>query len=134
MKYEDIIDLPHFEPKKHPRMSIYNRSAQFAPFAALTGYEDAIFETGRITDKKIELDEDTKYIIDLKLQDIEKRIKEKLDVKVTYFVKDKRKSGGRYIEYIGKLKRIDTHKEILIFDDNVKICVNDIIDISISKI
>ena len=66
--YEDIINLPHYTSKKYPRMSLEARSAQFAPFAALTGYDEVLIETARLTNERIEIDETIKVIIDLKLQ------------------------------------------------------------------
>lgn len=128
MKYDDIINLEY--PKlKHPRMSIYNRAAQFSPFAALTGYEDAVKETARLADKKIIVDEETKVILDTKLQYIESIITEKPYITITYFIKDKLKNGGSYNTYSNNIKRIDIIKKELVFLDNKKILINDIIDI-----
>lgn len=127
--YEDIINLNHYNPKFHPRMSIYNRSAQFAPFAALTGYDEAIIETARITDEKIELNDDLRTFIDMKLHIIEEHIKEKSIVKILYFEKDKRKQGGKYIEYSGIVKRIDLINKFIIFEDKFKIGLEVILNI-----
>ena len=127
--YDNIINIPHFEPKYHKRMSIYNRAAQFAPFAALTGYDDEVKETARLTDKELILDEDRKDIIDMKLRIIEEHIKENPEIKVIYFEKDKRKKGGYYKEYIGCVKKIDTVDNMIIFNDKVKIIIKCIIDI-----
>ena len=128
MKYDDIINLEH--PKlKHPRMSIYNRAAQFSPFAALTGYEDAVKETARLTDKKIIIDEETKVLLDTKLQYINSIIKEKPYITITYFIKDKLKNGGSYNTYSNNIKRIDNLKKEIVFLDNKKISISDIIDI-----
>ena len=129
MKYESIIDIEHFEPKNHVRMSIQNRSAQFAPFSALTGYEEAIKMESKITEEKITLDEDAKSNIDLKLQIIDEHINKMKEVKVIYFLKDKIKNGGKYIEYIGNVKKIDSIKKIIIFEKNVKIKLDDVFDI-----
>ncbi len=125
MKYDDIINLEHYEPK-HPRMSMYNRAAQFSPFAALTGFEEAVKETARLTDKKIIVDEETKTLLDMKLQYIESIIKEQPYITVTYFVKDKNKSGGSYNTYCNNIKKIDIIKKELVFVDNKKIPINDI--------
>lgn len=127
--YDKIINLPHYEPKYHQRMSIYNRAAQFAPFAALTGYEDAVSETGRLTENEKLLNDDLKNVIDMKLQIVEEHIKDNQSINVLYFVKDKRKAGGKYIEYIGKVKRIDKISQEIIFKDNTKICFDKILDI-----
>lgn len=128
--YENIIYLPHYEPKYHQRMSIYNRSAQFAPFAALTGYEDAVHETARLTENKIELDDDLKNIIDMKLQNVEEHIKDNQDINILYFEKDKRKHGGKYIEHRGVVKRIDLVNHFILFKDNSKINIDSILDIN----
>lgn len=127
--YANIINLPHYEPKCHQRMSIYNRAAQFAPFAALTGYDDAVTETGRLTENEKILNDDLKNVIDMKLQIIEEHIKDDQSIKVLYFVKDKRKDGGKYIEYSGNVKRIDKINQVIIFKDNTRICFDKILDI-----
>lgn len=129
-KYDEIINLPHFEPKYHKRMSIYNRSAQFAPFAALTGYNDAVKETARLTDSKIDLSEEVISMINLKLQIIETYIKERPNISVIYFESDKRKSGGKYLEYNGNIKRIDSINNTLLFEDGMKISINNLVDIN----
>lgn len=128
--YESIINLKHFEPKYHKRMTTYNRSAQFAPFAALTGYNESVKETARLTDNKIELNDDLKFFINMKLQLLEEHIKDKPNVKVLYFEKDKRKSGGKYIQYEGYLKRIDKIEKELIFIDKHKVNFDFILDIN----
>ena len=114
-------------------MSITNRAAQFAPFAALTGYSDEIKEASRITCKKIEIDEDLKEIIDNKLQIIQSRIKDKPNINVTYFLPDKKKSGGKYITINKYVKKIDLYNKEIIFFDKTKIFINNIIDIDIKK-
>ena len=95
--YEDIKNLPHYELKYHPRMSSYQRAAQFAPFAALTGYEELVRESSRLTDRKIELSEYERSILDEKLLLIQNNIKIRPEIIITYFIKDKKKSGGKYI-------------------------------------
>ena len=105
--YEDIINLPHYEPKNHQRMSIKARAAQFAPFAALTGYGDMVRETARLTDVRIELDEEEKNMINNKLQIIQSKIKELPKASITYFMPDNRKFGGEYITTTGNIKKID---------------------------
>ena len=129
-KYSDIINLPHYELKNHKRMSIEARSAQFAPFSALTGYEDEVKETARLTDKEISLTNEQKLIIDEKLR----YIKDKdVYIKVVYFVKDKTKSGGKYFDKYGVIKKIDFFNKFVIFDDKFKLNMNDIIDIEIDN-
>lgn len=127
--YDDIINLPHFEPKNHPRMSLEARSAQFAPFAALTGYEDAIKETTRLTDKKIEIDDGLKQILNNKLQYILENNDINPSILFTYFLPDKRKSGGKYIEKEGNIKKIDQINGFVILKDKSKIKIDDIINI-----
>ena len=131
-KYDEILNLPHYEPK-HPRMSIENSSAQFAPFSALTGYEDLVKESGRFTESEKELNEDEKEILDRKLSLIYEKLNlgEVFNVKVKYFEKDLRKSGGKYKEYIGRVRRIDRYKQIIIFEDETRLMIHDINDIDI---
>ena len=129
-KYRDIINLPHHVSKNHPRMSLNNRSAQFAPFSALTGYSEKIKETARITDKKIELDEGLKTVINNRLQIIKENIKSVPQVTITYFIKDQRKSGGSYKTIITNIKKIDEVNKIFILTNNEKIQIDDIINIS----
>lgn len=128
--YSDIINLPHFESTKHKRMSIEARSAQFAPFAALTGYEDAIKETSRLTDKKIEIDDGLKQILNNKLQYILNNIDLNPIITFTYFKNDNKKSGGKYIKKEGIIKKIDTIEENIILKDKTKIKIDDIINIT----
>lgn len=129
-EYNDIINLPHFVSKKHPQMSKEARSAQFAPFAALSGYEDAIKETAKLTDNKIELSDEMINIINDKLLFIEKNIQDKPLITITYFVPDKRKNGGEYISVTNSIKQIDLINNIIILTNKKKICINDIIGIS----
>jgi len=128
--YEDIINLPHYEPKYHQRMSIEKRTAQFAPFSALTGYEEAVKETERLTDKKIELEEELKIAINNKLQILIDNIKNNPQITVTYFIKDKTKLGGKYINKTGSIKKIDISKNIILLTDKTIIPTHDIINIT----
>lgn len=129
-KYKDIINMKCPTSKKHPRMSIEARSAQFAPFAALTGYSDAVKETARITNKKIEIDDGLKTMLDYKLQIINQNIKEKPEVEITYFEKDKTKAGGKYLKEIHRIKKIDLINNLLLTQTNKKIKINDIINLT----
>ncbi len=128
--YDDIINLTHYVSKKHPQMSLYARSAQFAPFAALTGYEDAVKETARETDKRIEIDDELKSILDMKLQILQEYINKKLEISITYFVPDIKKDGGKYVTIIGIVKKIDNYNQIMTLADKREIQINEIIDIS----
>ena len=126
--YEDIINLPHFEPR-HKRMSISIRSAEFSPFAALTGFNDAVKETERLVDKKVLLDEDEKIKINNKLQEILKNIKDKPEIKITYFILDKRKNGGKYVTILDNVKKIDMIEKYIMLESKIKIYFKDILDI-----
>ena len=130
MKYDDIISLPHHTSTKRVHLSTAQRSAQFASFAALKGFEDEIAETARVTDKKLILDENEIEILNEALQYISYNINENLEVSITYFVPDKLKSGGAYITKKGTVKKIDTfNKSVTV--DNAEIPVNDILKIEI---
>lgn len=128
--YEDIINLPHYEPK-HKRMSIGVRSAIFAPFSALTGFNDEVRETERLVDKKIVLDEDEKIKINNKLQDILKKIKSRPKIEIICFIKDKRKNGGKYINIVDNVKKINMLEKYLMLESNIKIYFEDILDIKL---
>ena len=129
-KYKDIINLPHHVSKNHPRMSLNNRSAQFAPFSALTSYSEKIKETARIKNKKIELDEGLKTVINNRLQIIKENIKSMPQVTITYFIKDPRKSGGSYKTIITNIKKIDEINKTITLIEGPKINIDDIINIS----
>ncbi len=128
-QYDDIINMEHHKSKKHPPMSLYARSAQFAPFAALTGYEDAVRETAREVGERIEIDDELKNILDGKIQILSEQITKKPEVIFTYFVPDLHKEGGAYISIPGVVKKIDTHSQNIILEDRTEIPINDIIDI-----
>ena len=127
--YNDIINLPHHESSKHPRMSIINRAAQFAPFAALTGYEDAVNETARITDKKIEISDELKTILNSKLQILNDNISYKPEITITYFLPDDKKDGGKYIELTGNIRKLNIIDRFIQINDK-KILIDDIIGIT----
>ena len=129
-KYDDIINLPHYESKTRKRMSLEARSAQFAPFAALTGYDDKVKETARRTDKRIELSDEEYNIINTKLQIIKEHIKEQPEINFVIFVKDKLKDGGKYEEVNGNVRVIDEVNEEIILVDKRKILLKNIYDIN----
>lgn len=128
-KYDDIIKLPHHVSKRHPQMSIMARSAQFAPFAALSGYDEAVKETARLTDKRLEIDDGLKSILNNKLQYILENININPEIVFTYFLYDKKKTGGKYIEKIGIVKKIDLIEKYIQLTDKSKIPIEEIIDI-----
>lgn len=127
--YDDIINLKR-PVSKHPKMSLYQRSAQFAPFAALTGYEGQVKETARLTDRRIELDEEMKLILDLKIQVIKEMLSDNPEVEITYFIPDTRKDGGKYETIINNVKKIDSYNEHIIMQNNLKIEIKEIININ----
>lgn len=128
-KYSDIINLPHYQSKKRQPMSIHDRAAQFSPFAALTGHDEAIKETARLTDKKIELDETTKIQLNEKFNYIMEHIYNQPEITVTYFIPDSLKSGGMYVDFTGNVKKYDYLNRILHFTDATEIKVDDILEI-----
>ena len=128
-RYDDIISLPHPTSKKHPRMSRENRAAQFSPFAALTGYDALVDETARLTEMRTELDEQQKSTLDEILRTLLEHISEKPEIGIRYFLPDLKKFGGEYIDYRGRLFRIDDFEGSLFFEDGLKIAIEDIFDI-----
>lgn len=120
-KYDDIIGLPHHQSKERAHMSLHDRAAQFAPFAALSGHEEAIQETARLTDAKITLDETAIERINEQLREIANHLSEEWHVSVTYFRPDKQKSGGTYLTDIGTIKKMDEIEKVIIMDSGVKI-------------
>lgn len=124
-RYLDIINLPHHVSTRRPRMSMHNRAAQFSPFAALTGYEDSIRETARLTDVRIELDECAKAALDARLQVMQGN--PHMPVSITYFVPDTRKAGGAYVTVVGSVRKIDRH--VIQMADRTEIPIEDIVGI-----
>ena len=125
-KYDDILHLPHPTSAKHPRMPISERAAIFSPFAALTGHGDAIRETARLTERKMELDEDTKAELDRRQAVLLEHIKEQPEITVTWFQPDERKDGGAYLTTAGRLKKIDQVERRLFLLDGTKIPLDDV--------
>jgi len=128
-EYDVIIDLPHHVSATRPRMSMIDRAAQFSPFQALTGYGAAIQETGRLTDQRIELTEDSRAVLDRKQQLLLDNLADRPEVSVTYFVPDERKSGGAYVTVTGQVKKVDEFERLLILTEGTKIPLDDIPDI-----
>ena len=131
--YDDIIALPHPEPRTHPRMSLHDRAAQFSPFAALTGHSAAIAETGRLTDSRITLDESEMARVDAELQHLQELLPSRPTVSITYFVPDERKAGGSYQTVTGTVRRIDTVNSALLLTDQRAIPILDILDVAIQE-
>ena len=126
-KYDDIIGLPHPTSARHPRMPISDRAAIFSPFAALSGHSAALAESARLTDQKIELDEDTKAELDRKQAVLLEHIGEQPEVTVTWFQPDERKDGGAYVTVTGRLKKIDEVGRTLTLLDGTSIPLEDVV-------
>ena len=132
-KYDDIIDLPHHISASRPQMPMLDRAAQFQPFQALTGYEDAVHETARLTDERVELTEDEKVLLDAKLQKLADRLSSQPRVTVTWFQPDKRKAGGAYVTTTGQLKKIGDFEGVLILVGGKRIVIENILNIQITE-
>lgn len=129
-RYDKIINKEYSGSKRKNRMSVSDRAAQFASFAALTGHSDAIKETARLTDSRTELDEYEKAAVNERLNLIMSVIDAHPLAEVTYFVPDAKKQGGSYVSHTGNLRRIDAVMRLLIFSDGAEINIDDIIDIT----
>ena len=131
-RYNDIINLPHHVSKKHPPMTMENRAAQFAPFAALTGHGDAIKETARLTQSRTEIGIDAADAIDRALVTIQEMIREKPVVSITYFVKDRLKQGGEYVTVTAEVLKLDTNENTVVTTRG-RIPVKDIAEINFAE-
>ena len=128
-KYDEIMGRPHHVSKTRPQMPMSDRAAQFAPFAALTGYDAAIKETGRLPDDKIELDEEALTALDMKYQLLMDALDDAPEVTITYFQPDERKAGGKYITATGAVKKVDDFERRITMQDGTKIPMDDVISI-----
>ena len=124
--YEDIVNLPPHISKKHPQPTMLERAARFAPFAAITGYEEMVLEEARVTEERIELDEGTLAMLNEKLNIIHESLESEPVIKITYFEPDKKKSGGAYVSVSGTVKRIDEYERLVIMSDGKKIRIDEI--------
>lgn len=131
-RYDDIIHLPHHVSSTRAHMPLPDRAAQFMPFRALTGYEDAVRETARYTDEKIELTEDEKAVLNTTLQRLSDSLAGQPRVAVTYFRPDKRKAGGSYVTATGRLKKMDDVEGVLILTGGERIVIEDILEIQLA--
>lgn len=129
LAYSDIINLPHHVSDRHPQMSIHDRAAQFAPFAALTGHGAAIRETARLTDEKLTPDEDMREELDRRLGALLGR-DDRPEVEIEYFVADERKQGGRYVTVRGRIKKVDAQSRAIVMEDGETVCADDIWNIT----
>lgn len=130
--YDDIINLPHHVSAVYKPMPLLSRAAQFAPFAALTGYDEAIAEAARFTDTQVCLDENARELLDRKLALLREHIDCRPQLTVTYFVADKKKCGGRYCTLTGKLTKVDDVRRVLVLDSRIEISLQDVLDVSSS--
>ena len=128
-KYNEIMGLPHHVSKARPQMPMSDRAAQFAPFAALTGYDAAIKETGRLTDERIELDVEALSALDMKYQLLMEALDEAPEVTITYFQPDERKAGGKYITATGAVKKVDDFERRITMRDGTRIPMDDVLSI-----
>lgn len=128
-KYDDIIDLPHHVSKTRPQMSMHDRAVQFSPFAALTGYDDTVKETARLTDQKFELTEEEIAELNLKIQILKEYAETQPLIFVEYFISDKKKSGGSYVTVTGNFRRINEYAGNLILTSGEEIHLRDIYSI-----
>ena len=133
MSYEDLYDHPHHVSKKHPRMSMENRAAQFSPFAALTGHSAAIEETARLTAQESVLDEYRLSDLNEQLALLQRQIREHPAVRIRYFLPDEKKAGGSYQTILGNVQKIDQFRKLLIMQDNTIVEMKHIADIQIIK-
>ncbi len=133
-RYDDIINLPHHVSKTHPQMSMRDRAAQFSPFAALTGYDDAVEETARLTDEQYELSEDARNRLDEQIRLIAERIAEQPEVEVTHFVPDVLKDGGKYVVTKGLVRIIDEYAREIVFADGTRIGLDAISEIKVNEV
>ena len=124
-KYDDIIHLPHHVSTKHPPMPLQARATQFSPFAALSGHGDCIREAGRLTDAWVELGEDAAEDLDRKLREM----KEGESARILYFAPDMKKQGGAYLEYEGRVKRVDLVTGRIIFYGGTEIPIDRVFDV-----
>ena len=128
-RYNEIINLPHHVSKTRPQMPMSDRAAQFAPFAALTGYDSAIKETGRLTDERIELDEEALTALDRKYQLLMDTLDDAPEVTIIYFQPDERKAGGQYVSATGTVKKVDTFGRRILLQDGTRIPMDDVLSI-----
>ena len=126
-QYDDIIGLPHHVSSTRPRMSAIDRAAQFSPFAALTGYDTSIKESARLTDARIELDDSQKEEISEKLRLVTGQLD--AEIKITYFLPDTKKTGGKYVLATGTVKKVDEYERMIIMGDGKQIPIDEVIDV-----
>lgn len=130
-KYDDILNMPHHVSSTRPHMSMHDRAAQFSPFAALTGYDDTVKETARLTDEKLELTADRINDLNQKIAFLNEHAEERPQITVEYFIPDGKKSGGKYVILSGEFRRIDEYNRNMILTSGEEIPLNDIFEIDV---
>ena len=133
-KYDDILNLPHHVSNTRPHISMHDRAAQFSPFAALTGYDDTVRETARLTDEKLELTADRINDLNQKIAFLKEHAEERPPITVEYFIPDEKKSGGKYVTLSGEFRRIDEYNHNMVFTSGEEIPLNDIFSIELSTL
>ena len=128
--YEDIVNLPPHISKRHPQPSMMDRAARFAPFAAITGYEEMVLEEARVTEEWVDLTESALERLNERLVILQEHLPEQPEIIITYFEPDQRKSGGAYVTHTGIVKRIDLYEHLLIIMDGKKIRIDSICELS----
>ena len=128
-RYDEIMELPHHVSTTRPQMPMSDRAAQFAPFAALTGYDSAIKETGRLTDERVELDEEALTALDRKYQLLIEALDDAPEVTIIYFRPDERKAGGQYVSATGTVKKVDTFGRRILLQDGTRIPLDSVFDL-----
>ena len=132
-KYKDMLHLPHPVSATHPRMALQDRAAQFSPFAALAGYDDALRETARRTDRFVELDEDRKQELDRQISYLQQHLLDTVPVKIIYFVPDEKKEGGAFVQKTGYVKKLDSYQKTILLTDDTCIDMEKITEIQITR-
>lgn len=130
-KYDDILNMPHHVSSTRPHISMHDRAAQFSPFSALTGYDDTVRETARLTDEKQELTADRITDLNQKIAFLKEHTEERPQITVEYFIPDEKKSGGKYVTLSGKFRRIDEYNHNMVFVSGEEIPLNDIFGIEL---
>ena len=128
--YEDIVNLPPHISKRHPKPTMMDRAARFAPFAAITGYEEMVLEEARVTEEWVDLTESALEQLNERLVVLQEHLLEQQEITITYFKPDLRKSGGAYVEHTGIVKRIDLYEHLLVMMDGKKISIESICKLS----
>lgn len=130
-RYDDILHLPHPVSGRHPQMPLSDRAAQFMPFAALTGHEDAVRETARLTVSRVELDEGQRENLDRRLSLLLQAMREhpglEPEIAVTYFKPDEKKDGGAYVSVEGQVKKVDGYRRMIVFRDGTALPMDEIV-------